>query len=250
MPSYGRMQAPGARNPKDLRTRAIVLKRTDYGEADRILQLLTPEGKQSVIARGVRKEKSRLAGGIELFSISDVMIHKGKSSELGILTGARLVEYFNAFVRDIELIEMGGAMMRSVNARAEQVESPEYYEILEQALRSMQKHASDSSETRWKDILRAWWGINLMRVSGEDINLRYDTNGNKLSPEEKYYWDEMSSAMTPAKGGRIGADHIKLLRIMEKMPAEVALKVQKADGLMDEVLYVARCIERYSEGGV
>ena len=56
-------------NSKDLRTKAIVLRRTDYGEADRILQLLTPSGKRSVIARGVRKEKSKLAGGIELFSV-------------------------------------------------------------------------------------------------------------------------------------------------------------------------------------
>ena len=90
-------------NPRDLRTRAIVLRRTDYGEADRILQLLTPLGKQSVIARGVRREKSKLAGGIELFSVSEVLIHKGKSSDLGILTGAKLVEYFDAFVKDIEL---------------------------------------------------------------------------------------------------------------------------------------------------
>ena len=40
---------------RDLRTRAIVLRRTDFGEADRILQLLTPEGKRSVIARGSGK---------------------------------------------------------------------------------------------------------------------------------------------------------------------------------------------------
>ncbi|HRQ86596.1 MAG TPA: recombination protein O N-terminal domain-containing protein, partial [Candidatus Saccharibacteria bacterium] len=49
---------------KTERTRAIILRRTNYGEADRILQLLTPEGRKSAIARGVRKEKSKLAGGI------------------------------------------------------------------------------------------------------------------------------------------------------------------------------------------
>ena len=80
-----------AKNPRDLRTEAIVLRRTDYGEADRILQLLTPEGKKSVVAKGVRREKSKLAGGIELFSVSEVVIHEGKG-ELGILTGAKLVE--------------------------------------------------------------------------------------------------------------------------------------------------------------
>ena len=59
---------------KTYRTQAVVLRRTNYGEADRILQLLTPDGRRSVMARGVRKEKSKLAGGIELFAVSDVVI--------------------------------------------------------------------------------------------------------------------------------------------------------------------------------
>ena len=59
---------------KTYRTRAIVLRRTNYGEADRVVQLLTVEGRRSVMARGVRKEKSKLAGGIELFAVSDVVI--------------------------------------------------------------------------------------------------------------------------------------------------------------------------------
>lgn len=64
------------------RTQAIVLRRTNYGEADRILQLLTPLGKMSVMARGVRREKSRLAGGIELFGVSDIVVTTGKG-EIG-----------------------------------------------------------------------------------------------------------------------------------------------------------------------
>ena len=72
------------------RVRAIVLRRTNYGEADRILQLLTPEGRRAVMARGVRREKSKLAGGIELFAVSDIVINRGKG-ELGILTSARMV---------------------------------------------------------------------------------------------------------------------------------------------------------------
>jgi DNA repair protein RecO (recombination protein O) len=63
---------------RSIRTTAIVLQRTNYGEADRILQLLTPEGKQGVMARGVRREKSRLAGGIELFAICEVVISEGR----------------------------------------------------------------------------------------------------------------------------------------------------------------------------
>ena len=62
---------------RDLKTKAIVLKRTDYGEADRILQLLTPDGKRSVIARGARKEKSKLAGGIMNVGNAKMIISRG-----------------------------------------------------------------------------------------------------------------------------------------------------------------------------
>ena len=62
-----------------INTQAIVLRRTDFGEADRIINFLTPDrGKISGLARGVRKQKSKLAGGIELFSVSDITYLVGR----------------------------------------------------------------------------------------------------------------------------------------------------------------------------
>ena len=77
------------------RTEAIVLRRTNYGEADRILKLITPLGQRSAMAKAVRREKSKLAGGIELFAISDVTIQTGKG-DLGVLTSARLIHFYRA----------------------------------------------------------------------------------------------------------------------------------------------------------
>jgi DNA repair protein RecO (recombination protein O) len=231
---------------KDTRTKAIVLRRTDYGEADRILQLLTPEGKRSVIARGVRREKSKLAGGIELFSVSDVLIHNGRS-ELGVLTGARLVEHYDGLVKDLDLIEQGGALMRQVNRLSEQVDSPEFFSITQQSFRSMQKRVTEDATGRWKDVLRAWWGLNLQKVGGEEVNLRYDTNGEKLQADQRYYWDGESMAFAPANAGRISAEHIKLMRIMVSGASELALKVKGADELIDEILYIVKCAERARE---
>ena len=228
---------------RDLRTKAIVLRRTDYAEADRILQLLTPEVKKSVIARGVRKEKSRLAGGIELFSVSEVVIHAGRG-DLGVLTSARLIEHYDALVRDLDLIEQGGALMRAVNARAEHVDSEEFFDISRQVFRAMQKHVDDDAGSRWKDILRAWWGINVVRAGGEDVNLKFDTDGEKLDATRRYFWDEEQAALAKATTGRIGADHIKMMRVMYTMPAETALNIRGATGLIDEVAYVAKCVEK------
>jgi DNA repair protein RecO (recombination protein O) len=230
---------------RDLKTKAIVLKRTDYGEADRILQLLTPEGKKSVMAKGVRREKSKLAGGIELFSVSEVVIHEGKG-ELGILTSAKLLEYYDAFVKDIELLELGGSLMRDASRRAEQVDSPEFFNILRQSLQSAQKHALEGSETRWKELFRSWASMNMLAASGEEINLKYDVSGSRLLPEEHYTWSVDDVALSAHPAGRISAEHIKMMRVMASTPLEVAFKVANYGGLMDEIGYIVRCAEQAS----
>src|SRR5205085_1287320 len=61
---------------------AVVLRRLDYGEADRILTLLTREhGKLSAIARGARKSQAR-AGALDLFGRSRMMLAKGHNLDV------------------------------------------------------------------------------------------------------------------------------------------------------------------------
>lgn len=79
-------------NQKFKRTKAWVLRRTNYGEADRILNLITPQRQISAVARGVRKSKSKLAGAIELFCLSDVVLVGGKNGGMATLSSASLVE--------------------------------------------------------------------------------------------------------------------------------------------------------------
>ena len=232
---------------RDLRTKAIVLKRTNYGEADRILQLLTPEGKKSVMAKGVRREKSKLAGGIELFSVSEVVIHDGKG-ELGILTSAKLLEHYDAFVGDVELLDLGGRLMREASRRAEHAETPEFFNILRQCMEAAQKHAATGSPSRYKELLWAWASMNMLAASGEEINLKFDTSGNRLSPEERYVWDVESAALAPHPSGRVSADHIKMMRVMATTPLEVCTKVVGYPDLLDEILYIVRCAEQ--AGGI
>lgn len=79
-------------------TSAIALKRMDYGEADRIITVFTPEyGKFRVLAKGVRRATSRMAGHLELFSHAHLMVAKGR--DLDLATQASTVETFRG-VRD------------------------------------------------------------------------------------------------------------------------------------------------------
>ena len=72
-----------SRFERAFRTQAIILKRRDFGEADRILTVFTPAyGKLDVIAKGARKPTSTKTGHVELFTRTDMLIHKGAISIL------------------------------------------------------------------------------------------------------------------------------------------------------------------------
>lgn len=82
------------------RTEAIVLRRTDFGEADRLLTALTPgRGKLRLIAKGARKPTSRKSGHVELFSHSQFLVAVGR--ELDIVTQAETLEPFLALREDL-----------------------------------------------------------------------------------------------------------------------------------------------------
>ena len=80
------------------RTEGIVLKRSDFGEADRLLVVFTPGfGKLRLLAKGVRKVPSRKAGHVELFMRSQLLVARGRN--LDIVTQAEALDAY-AGLRD------------------------------------------------------------------------------------------------------------------------------------------------------
>jgi DNA repair protein RecO (recombination protein O) len=69
--------------PRRYVTDAIVLSRFDYGEADRILTLLTPGmGKLKAIAKGIRRPTSRIGGSLEPFAELEVALARGRTFDV------------------------------------------------------------------------------------------------------------------------------------------------------------------------
>jgi len=82
------------------KTEGIILKRTDFGEADRLVTVYTPDyGKLRLLAKGIRKPTSRKAGHLELFTHSRLLIARGR--ELDIVTQAETVNAFRALREDL-----------------------------------------------------------------------------------------------------------------------------------------------------
>lgn len=217
---------------KDLKTVGIVLRRTNYGEADRILNVITPVGKVSVMARGVRKEKSKLAGGVEMLTLSDYVMHFGKS-ELGVVTSAKMVRHYGNLLKDYERMELIGAMMKQINRAAEGSDNGEFFEILKQCLEGL-----DGGLTM--RLVEAWFVLNLGRAMGEQMNLYRDVSGEKLSADKHYMWDVAEGALRVHENGDFGANEIKLMRLMLTAKLEVISRVKVDVGVMDRVCGLCR----------
>lgn len=65
------------------RVSAVVLRQRDLGEADRIVVLYTQErGKLSAVAKGVKRPRSKLAGGLQLFTQAEVLLAAGRTFDI------------------------------------------------------------------------------------------------------------------------------------------------------------------------
>jgi DNA repair protein RecO (recombination protein O) len=201
-----------------LQTRGIVLSRTAYGEADRIVTLITPDqGKVRVMARGVRKLKSKLAGGIELFTVSDITYIPGKG-EIGTLISSRMYKNFGNIVKDIERVQLGYELIKLLNKATEDHPESKYYELLEHALEAL-----NDAEIEL-ELIRTWFHSQLLQQAGHALNLKTDTNGNDLAANQKYNFDYEAMAFTPHQQGSVKADHIKTLRLLFSNNSPTSLK--------------------------
>ncbi len=220
----------------DIKTRAYVLRRTNYMEADRILSLITPEGKMSVIAKGARKAKSKLAGGIEMFSLTELNIHQGHG-QMGLVTSARMVKFYDKIIADFNKMELASMILRKINMVAESSDAPEYFNMVDESMAAL----NDDENT---DLIQSWFLLNLMKTSGEEINVYRDVNGEKLSADERYEYDAFENAFAAREGGRYGADEIKMIRLMLATNLNVVTKVKNAEALIPAVLKFARNVNK------
>ncbi len=190
------------------RTTAIVLTRVDYGEADRILTVLTPDaGKLSLMAKGVRRVKSKLAGGIELFSTSEISYIPGRGS-ISTLVSSRLIRHYGGIVQDIDRTMLGYELIKLLHKVTEDEPEADYYELLKQAFSVL------DGQTVSVDFTRVWFSAQLLRLAGHTPNLQTDVAGVKLLAEKMYRFDYDATAFSDHPEGDYGANEIKFLRLL------------------------------------
>jgi DNA repair protein RecO (recombination protein O) len=107
----------------------VVLKRRNYGEADRIITVFTKDrGKLTAIAKGVRKLTSRKKGSIEPGTLAKFHFVKGRHWE--ILTQVQLISTFPGLRQSLVRITQLHQLLEIIDhLTVENQESPEVYHV-------------------------------------------------------------------------------------------------------------------------
>jgi len=89
--------------------RGVVLRTTDYGEADRVVTLLTAErGKLSAFARAARASRRRFGGVLEPFTLVAAEVRERPGAELLALDSASVERAFGAIRGELSRIACAG----------------------------------------------------------------------------------------------------------------------------------------------
>ncbi len=193
---------------KQLVTTGIVLTRTEFGEADRILIMLTPDyGKLHLMAKGVRRERSKLAGGIELFSVSQITFIRGRGN-IDTLISSRLIRHYGNIVSDIQRVQLGYELIKLLNRVIEDNVGIEYFNLLKTTVRTLDKLTVDIN------LIRTWFYAQILKLGGHSPNLLTDPTGQILNANQTFSFNLEKAALVPQNNGKLSAEYVKFLRLI------------------------------------
>lgn len=161
----------------------------------------------SVLAKGVRAEKSRLAGGIELLSESEVSFVAGRSSIMA-LTSARLRQHFDQLVKDMPRMQRAFAHIKIINSIADDTSGQDYYDTLLISLASFNDVSYDAR------IIDIWFNLQVLQISGSAPNLQLEAPVGA----EAFEFDYDNQQFRANPDGLFSRNDLKTLRLCVSKP--------------------------------
>ncbi len=237
------------RTPRVYATEAIVLRRTDFGEADRILTLFTPQkGKLRAVAKGVRRTTSRLAGHLEPFGRVQVLLATGR--ELDIVTQAEARERLDSLRDDLWHATGAWYCAELVDRFLQDADPhPRLYQLFTQTLLRLEQGAAHPAESRGWLALR-YFELHLLDELGYRPALHQCAGcDTPLTPIENGYNAELGGALCPKcarySQRRISVDALKVLRLLQTSEWEAVPRLRLAPTLQGEIEAILQATLRF-----
>jgi DNA repair protein RecO (recombination protein O) len=228
-------------------TDAIVLSRFDYGEADRIMTLFTPEyGKLTAIAKGVRRPTSRLGGALEPLAELRVALARGRNFDV-----VTQVEVSKAWLRLRDNLESAATAWylaeladRSIEERHE---AEGLYALLKRAYELLDDGMNPGRVARWYEMHLA-----------DELGVRPEVDrcvecDRMLEADERFRWVPPLGGVLcyrcpgpPADRAGLSLDGLKLLKAYQRMDVEALAALRLPASVEQEVEQAMRDFLRVS----
>jgi DNA repair protein RecO (recombination protein O) len=230
------------------RTEAVIIRRGDFGEADRVLTLITPAGKRRVVAKGARKTTSRLAGHIELFTHTALLLAVGRN--LDIVTQSSILHSFERLRGDLRRIGAAYYAAELIDRLIEEDdENRAAFDLLVATLQTL-------DTTRNLDLALRFYELRLLGFLGYRPQLYHCAICQEVLTEEaNRFSSEAGGALCPrcAPSDRMAVpmslSAFKLLRFLQAQPLDAIERLSLSPTTRDEVekllrAYIRRILER------
>lgn len=164
-----------------IKTKGIVIKRVNLGEADKIITLLTKDrGKIRAIAKGVRKPKAKLAGFLDLFHYNEYLIAEGRN--LDIITNASTVENWYGINQNLSQVALAYYMAETIDKLIE--ETQEIGDIFDLIYFCFDTLCLNKINL---DVLRSFFEINIVSALGYKPELDRCIECNQVIQKDAWF---------------------------------------------------------------
>ncbi len=215
---------------------AIILKRTDIGEADRILTLFTPSrGKMHAIAKGTRRPVSKKAGHLELLNRSQLQMALGRN--LDIVTQAEGRENFLHLRSELWHMTCGFYLAELVDRFVESstlhldiyallLETLRYLDADAEALQQQRAQGTEFTTEQENEhghtrLMLRYFELHLLSAIGYEPALQNCAHcASELQPEENGFKASLGGVLCPQCSRfwerRLSLNALKVLRFLQR----------------------------------
>jgi DNA repair protein RecO (recombination protein O) len=228
------------KTPRVYQTEAIIIKRINLGEADRILILYSPDhGKIKAVAKGSRRPKSKLGGHVELLTHSLLLLAKGKS--LDIITQAQTINSFLPLKDDLKRMSFGLYISELVDYFTEErIENKGLFQLL---IDTLHRLTGDGNP----EITLHYFELQLLNLSGYRPQLQKCTNCNQpVQPVPNYFSSFQGGVLCPDCAYHepvvlnLSLNALKVLRLWQNCDFASACRVKISNELAHELGSIMR----------
>ncbi len=224
-------------------TPAIIIGRHNFGEADRVIVLLTPDrGVIRGVAKGIRRIKSRLAGHLELFCHSELMLAEGRSMDT--ITSARLIHHPSTS-NDYERMHLAYLFAEMVNRLSINEEPhPGMFDLVQAAYLGLEQPDV---------VLELWFKLQLLDRLGYRPGLNSCIVCNTTDSSREYLFDVelggiVDQACATPGSLALSHDQIKVWRLMLNRSLQDIRRIKQVNALAVEALPICNAFYDYTFG--